>query len=294
MIPPDSRVVASPHYLRVAILVVLLLLAYVYATAVERRLERRVPTDPRATIFVAHACLVLIALLVLLVNPYSLLLVLPAAVLWPLARPGGWTRSILPALRRTRDDPRRVRLLRDAARPGLEGVVVLLPAAGESHRPGGSRSAGRRVRLHGRRCWRTRCISEDRDSRPSRPTAVASRTVPQGAAGLSGQTAPNGTATEVGDAGGAPAGDARDDAERRAAGASRATRGPAPSVMAAAGKRERARASRARRTERHLVGAPEGARSRRNGEGAGRTRPAPSPSLGLSRRLSRLTATATR
>ena len=96
VIPPDSRVVASPHYLRVAILVVLLVLAYVYATAVERRLERRVPTDPRATIFVAHACLVLIALLVLLVNPYSLLLVLPAAVLWPLARPGGWTRSILP------------------------------------------------------------------------------------------------------------------------------------------------------------------------------------------------------
>ena len=96
VIPPDSRVVASPRYLRVAILVVLLVLAYVYATAVERRLERRVPTDPRATIFVAHACLVLIALLVLLVNPYSLLLVLPAAVLWPLARPGGWTRSILP------------------------------------------------------------------------------------------------------------------------------------------------------------------------------------------------------
>ena len=96
VIPPESHVVAEPRYLRVAVLVVLLVLAYVYTTAVERRLERRVPTDPRATIFVAHTSLMLIALLVLLVNPYSLLLVLPAAVLWPLARPGRWTRSILP------------------------------------------------------------------------------------------------------------------------------------------------------------------------------------------------------
>ena len=32
----------------------------------------------------------------LLVNPYAVLLVLPAAVLWPLARPGGWARSIVP------------------------------------------------------------------------------------------------------------------------------------------------------------------------------------------------------
>jgi hypothetical protein len=96
VIPPDSQVVAAPRYLRVTVLLVLLVLAYVYATAVERRFERRVPTDPRATVFVAHACLSLIAILVLLVNPYSLLLVLPAAVLWPLARPGGWMRSILP------------------------------------------------------------------------------------------------------------------------------------------------------------------------------------------------------
>ena len=65
--------------------------------AVERRLQRRVATDPRATIFVAHAMLVAIALLTLLINPFSVLLVLPAAVLWPMARPGGWARSILPA-----------------------------------------------------------------------------------------------------------------------------------------------------------------------------------------------------
>jgi len=97
IIPPDAGVVDSPRYLRVALLLTLLLLAYGYAVAVERRLERRVATDPRATIFVSHAMLVVIALLALLINPFSVLLVLPAAVLWPMARPGGWARSILPA-----------------------------------------------------------------------------------------------------------------------------------------------------------------------------------------------------
>ena len=97
IIPPDSGVVDNPRYLRVVVLLALLLLAYGYAVAVERRLERRVATDPRATIFVAHAMLVVIALLALLINPFSVLLVLPAAVLWPMARPGGWARSILPA-----------------------------------------------------------------------------------------------------------------------------------------------------------------------------------------------------
>ena len=97
IIPPDSHIVDSPRYLRVAFLLALLLFAYGYAAAVERRLERRVPADPRATIFASHAILVTIALLMLLVNPFSVLLVLPAAVLWPMARPGGWARSILPA-----------------------------------------------------------------------------------------------------------------------------------------------------------------------------------------------------
>ncbi len=97
IIPPGSPVVAEPYYLRAAMLLALLLLAYAYAVAVERRLERRVRTDPRATIFVAHFSLIVVALAALLVNPYSLLFVVPAAVLWPLARPGGWHRSILPA-----------------------------------------------------------------------------------------------------------------------------------------------------------------------------------------------------
>ncbi|MEI6448564.1 MAG: M28 family peptidase [Actinomycetes bacterium] len=97
VIPPGSRVVDNPRYLRVVILVALLVLAYGYAVAVARRLERRMAIDPRATIFVAHAFLVLIAVLALLINPYAVLLVLPAAVIWPLAKPGGWARSILPA-----------------------------------------------------------------------------------------------------------------------------------------------------------------------------------------------------
>jgi hypothetical protein len=96
VIPPDSRLAANPRYLRVVIIVVVMVVAYAYAVAVERRIERRFPTDARATILVSHLLLVLIAVLLLLINPYSVLLVLPGAVLWPLARPGGWARSILP------------------------------------------------------------------------------------------------------------------------------------------------------------------------------------------------------
>jgi len=96
VIPPESRLAADPRYLRVVIIVGLMLLAYGYAVAVERRLERRVPTDARATIFMSHFFLVVIALFALLIDPYAVLLMLPAAILWPLARPGGWARSILP------------------------------------------------------------------------------------------------------------------------------------------------------------------------------------------------------
>ncbi len=97
VIPPESPLVAQPRYLRVVILLAVLTLVYFYALAVERRLERKVASDPRATIFVAHLSLVAIAAVAALVNPYSLLFVLPAALLWPLARPGAWTRSLLPA-----------------------------------------------------------------------------------------------------------------------------------------------------------------------------------------------------
>ena len=97
VIPPEARLVANPRYLRVVVLLALMVLAYAYTVAVEHRVARRVPADPRATIFMAHAVLLVVALLALLIDPYSVLLVLPAALLWPLARPGGWARSILPA-----------------------------------------------------------------------------------------------------------------------------------------------------------------------------------------------------
>ena len=96
VIPPDSRLADTPRYLRVAVLLALMLLAYAYAVAVERRTERRFATDARATIFVSHLLLVAIALLLLLVDPFAVILVLPGAILWPLARPGGWARSIVP------------------------------------------------------------------------------------------------------------------------------------------------------------------------------------------------------
>ncbi len=96
VIPPGSRLADTPRYLRVIILLALMLLAYAYAVAVERRLERRIATDARATIFVSHLLLAVIALLLLLIDPFTVLLVLPGAILWPLARPGGWARSIVP------------------------------------------------------------------------------------------------------------------------------------------------------------------------------------------------------
>ncbi len=96
VIPPDSRLADTPRYLRVVVLLALMLLAYAYAVAVERRLERRIATDARATIFVSHLLLVVIALLLLLDRPVHG--AAGAAGRHPVAarRPGGWARSILP------------------------------------------------------------------------------------------------------------------------------------------------------------------------------------------------------
>ncbi len=95
---PCAEVVAEPRYLRIALLAAVFALVAVYVAGVERRVGRRLPTDSRSLVLVAHASLLLIAAGVALLNVYSLLLVLPAALLWPLARPGGWTRSVLPVL----------------------------------------------------------------------------------------------------------------------------------------------------------------------------------------------------
>ena len=151
VIPPDSRLADTPRYLRVVVLVALMLLAYVYAVAVERRLERRFATDARATIFVSHLLLVLIALLLLLVNPYAVLLVLPGR--HPLAaRPARRVGALDPArLPRAADGAGAARLLRAPARHRLEGLVVLLPAVREPHHPGRRRAAGGAVLLDRRR-----------------------------------------------------------------------------------------------------------------------------------------------
>ncbi len=96
VVPPGSRLASNPRYLRVTLLLAVMLAAYAYAVSIERRAEHRFATDPRATIFASHLMLVLIALLLLLVDTFTVVLLLPGAILWPLARPGGWARSILP------------------------------------------------------------------------------------------------------------------------------------------------------------------------------------------------------
>jgi hypothetical protein len=96
VIPPDSLVARNPRYLRVLLLLAVLAGAYWYAGATEQRLARRLPIDRQSTLTVALAAFTIIAILVFLLNPFSLLLLLPAAILWPLAKPGRWWRSILP------------------------------------------------------------------------------------------------------------------------------------------------------------------------------------------------------
>ncbi len=96
VIPPDSLVARNPRYLRVLLLLVVLAGAYWYAGIAEQRLKRRLPIDRQSTLTVGLAALTIIAILVFLLNPFSLLLLLPAAILWPLAKPGRWWQSILP------------------------------------------------------------------------------------------------------------------------------------------------------------------------------------------------------
>jgi hypothetical protein len=98
VLAPCAELAARPRYLRIALLVVASVLVALYVTAVELRMTRRAHTDSRALVLVAHASLLLVALGLALLNVYSLLLVLPAALAWPLARPGHWARSILPVV----------------------------------------------------------------------------------------------------------------------------------------------------------------------------------------------------
>ena len=92
VLPPSSPVVAEPRYLFAGILLAVLVIAYIGL----RPLERRVPADTLAVVFVTHAGLLVVTAGVWLVNPYAVLFVLPAALLWPLARRGRWVLAVLP------------------------------------------------------------------------------------------------------------------------------------------------------------------------------------------------------
>ena len=96
VIPPDAVASHAPRYLRVVLTLVFLAVAYHYAMRLERRVARRFPADTEAVVAVTHTALLAMAFLMALVNAYSLVLILPAALLWPLARPGSWTHSRLP------------------------------------------------------------------------------------------------------------------------------------------------------------------------------------------------------
>jgi hypothetical protein len=95
-VAPDSAIALHPRLLRVGVLVALAVLTYGYALLVDRRYVRRAPSSAEDVVLVAHVVLLGAALVMFLANPFSLLLILPAAILWPLARPGDWRRSLLP------------------------------------------------------------------------------------------------------------------------------------------------------------------------------------------------------
>jgi len=95
-VSPDALVSHAPHYLRVVLILLFLALAYHYAMAIERRLARRFPAETDAVVAVALLALLLTAFVMLAIDPFSLALVLPAALLWPIARRGPWPRSALP------------------------------------------------------------------------------------------------------------------------------------------------------------------------------------------------------
>ena len=95
VVSPDAVVSHAPRYLRVVMILLFLAVAYHYAMAIERRLGRRYPADTEAVVAVAHLALLACAVAMLAVDPFSLALILPAALLWPLARSGSWVRSRL-------------------------------------------------------------------------------------------------------------------------------------------------------------------------------------------------------
>ncbi len=95
-ISPESMAAQHPRLLPVVVLLILAAIAYRYALVADRRYLRRAAVPREDVVLVAHLVLLAAGLVTFLVNPFSLILFLPAAVLWPLARPGAWQRSLLP------------------------------------------------------------------------------------------------------------------------------------------------------------------------------------------------------
>ena len=95
-VAPESMAAQHPRLLPVAVLLVLAVIAYRYALVADRRYLRRTVIPREDVVLVAHVVLLAAGLVTFLANPFSLVLFLPAAILWPLAKPGAWQRSLVP------------------------------------------------------------------------------------------------------------------------------------------------------------------------------------------------------
>ena len=158
-VSPDAVVSHAPRYLRVVLILLFLALAYHYAMAIERRLARRYPADTRggrrgrpsrpARRRAPDACR---------------------------STPSRWPSSCRPLC--SGRSPGRApgcargcrcgaasrwswcpRLLRRAAAPGLGGLVVFLPVAGDPRHPGRGGDRGGRRSSPRRPCWDTSCTA---------------------------------------------------------------------------------------------------------------------------------------
>jgi hypothetical protein len=100
VLSPDAELAATPRYVSAALLLAVFAVIALYAHRVERRLERRDggPPGPHASLAVMMIALLAIALLTAVVNVYTLLVLLPAALAWPLARAGRDTRAWAPVV----------------------------------------------------------------------------------------------------------------------------------------------------------------------------------------------------
>jgi hypothetical protein len=95
-VSPDALVSHAPRYLRVVLILLFLAVTYHYAMAIEHRLARRFRADTEVVVVTTHLALLVVVLVMLTIDPFSLALVLPAVLLWPIARRGPWLRSALP------------------------------------------------------------------------------------------------------------------------------------------------------------------------------------------------------